>query len=215
MIETPRAFSPPDDLEELLLLLGGEGGGGLVEDDDLRVLFERLGDFNDLPHAHGQALHPGAGGDVQAEQVDVDLRALLHLFVVDRQPPAGEAVHKEVLRHRQVGEEAELLADEGDARAGRVVWGGGRVDFPAEAHRPGVEPVDPAQDRHQRGFSRAVLPHEPQHFPGAEIQVHAVEDFRAVKALMDIVQLQQRLTAHRPTTSYIGFRGAHQAAAAA
>ena len=46
-------------------------------------------------------------------------------------------------------------------------------------------------DFHQRGLARAVLAHQGEHFPGADVQRHVVQGGHGAKALVDVPEGDQ------------------------
>ena len=138
MIETPRAFSPPMTSKSSSFSLGERE---VVGSSKMMIFasFRAPWRFQRSAARPWAGSPPGAGGDVQAEQVDVDLRALLHLFVVDRQPLRGKRSTKRFSATVRLEKRLNSWRMKAMPR-GRVVWGGGRVDFPARRIVPESNP---------------------------------------------------------------------------
>ena len=109
-----------------------EGRRRLVEDEDARLLGQRLADLHELLLADAQLLDGAPGVDVEADHLQRGLRLLAHEVPADEPGPHRLAAEGEVLLHGQLGDEGQLLRDEGDA----VVLG---VPEALEAHRCAVE----------------------------------------------------------------------------
>ena len=56
----------------------------------------------------------------------------------------------------------------------------------------GIRPVKTGDDLHQRGFARAVFPHERVHSPRPDLQRHVVECDNAGKGLSHAMHFDQR-----------------------
>src|SRR6185312_13542722 len=87
----------------------------------------------------------------------------------------GQLAHEEVLRHRQVGQQAELLVD--DADAGGAHLGGARVAdlLAVDQIGPLVAPDGAGEDLDQRALARPVLTGEAHDLAGAELERDAAE----------------------------------------
>src|SRR5262249_3539161 len=99
--------------------------------------------------------------------------------------PPGLVSEHDVLRDRQLRDEAELLIDRRDAERLRVAR---RVDgdgAPVDLDRARVAPVGAAEDLHQRRLAGAVFTEQDVHFARVEIEADAVERDDARKRLPD------------------------------
>jgi len=75
--------------------------------------------------------------------------------------------------------------------------GAGKVAFlPVEADDAAVGTMDAAQNADQRGFARAVLPHDGVDFAKRHIEVDAVERNRCAEPFADALSADGR-TGHR------------------
>ncbi len=100
--------------------------------------------------------------------------------------------HKQVLRDVQVVKDIQLLINNGDARA---LGGQGACDrqgLPLKIDLPLVHGIHPGEDFHQRGFSRAVLPHQGQDLAGIHREIHLIQGLHPRKGLADAAHLQKR-----------------------
>ena len=130
--------------------LGVESVGGLVEDQDVGVADQRAGQFQPLPHAHGEPadLAPGVGG--QPDQVQHHVGPG---FVV----APGPGHHAQMGAGSPGRVEAGRLQDRPD-RAGRV--GQVPVELPADGGAPGIRGDQPEQHPQGGRLARAVGPEE-------------------------------------------------------
>ncbi len=125
-----------DDDEQMLDLLGGQGGGGLIHHDNPRVDGQRLGNLHRLLLGHRQLATARCRIDRQAEL----LKELLSLLLFPGRPnetaASSLASQEDVLTHREVGDEVELLVDDRDPR---LLSGAGAAkgDFPSLQHESG------------------------------------------------------------------------------
>ena len=87
---------------------------------------ERLGDLDELPFARRQPLDQRVRGELEID-LRQELRARACIAARSTRasgpPPARESVDEDVFGDREVGEEVELLVDEGDAGAARLAPG--------------------------------------------------------------------------------------------
>ncbi len=126
-------LEPRHHVEEPRGLARGERGRRLVEDDEVGGAVQRLGDLDELALAGGELADDGVGGVVEVEALEQRAGGLGDRLAVDQAEAAREAVDEDVLGDREVGEEVELLVDEGDAAAGGVGRGRRRVGLAAPA----------------------------------------------------------------------------------
>ncbi len=186
-----------DHPEQDLDLCGAEGRGRLVHDQDAGVLRQRLGDLDDLLLADAQVADLGARVDVVLQPAQQLRRPAVLAAMVDAAQPAGQlAGHEDVLRHRQVGAEVQLLEHDADAVPHRVLRA-------VQHHRPAIDQdaalgrlLDSGDDLHQRRLAGAVL--ADQHVDRAAMhgEVHALQRHRAGIDLGHPLDLQGRGLGH-------------------
>ncbi len=117
--------------------------------------------FDQLPFGDGHLFH--ALGDIE---VETEPRQPIGSLATQAAPVDEAALacrhlpHEEVLCHRQPGNEARVLGDDGDA--GLLAAGRGHVldDLSADGDRARIGWVQTGEDVHQRGLARAVLAHQ-------------------------------------------------------
>ena len=106
------------------------------------------------------------------------------------QAPARVAAGKNVLGHRQIGAEVDLLVDGADAQALRVQRGRGADGLAIQAHIALVGGVHAGQHFDEGGLARAVLAHEGVHFTGKQAQIDAREGPHGTELLGHAGKLQ-------------------------
>ena len=156
----PFRLQVPHQAKELHHLLLVQGGGGLIQNEHLTLHIYRPGNGHHLLHGDGAGaqLLIGAGRDTQGLQNFS--RAAVHGLPVGHGPLGSADVH--ILRHRQVGAQGDLLIDSADTRVLGVL---GRADDGSAVDSRDVD-LSPVLGVHagehldQRGFPRAVLPHQ-------------------------------------------------------
>ena len=171
--------------EQLVDLVRDEDGRGLVEDDDLCAAVEDLEDLDALARADPEVLNQAVGLDAEAVGVGdaLDLRAR-------HGPDAVPLLRAEddVLEHRQVVGEHEVLEDHADADLDRVR---GRVQGDLRAvdlDGAGVRRLDAVQDLHQRGLAGAVLSDDRVDGASTDVDVDVVVGDHAGEPLADAAQ---------------------------
>src|SRR5438105_12465037 len=127
-------------------------------------------------------------------------RALSPLAPADP-PPAPGALQTEgnVLGHRQIGKEGQLLIDGGDAQLVGTAWIVllDRLPGDLEASRVGL--VSPGDDLDEGRLAGAVLAYERVHFTGLQLERNALQGLNAGKRLADLCEFEE--SAHRPSSS--------------
>ena len=191
---------PVDDLEEAIGLARRQRGGGLVEDEDAGVHGERLGDLDELPLAGREALHLHVGRDVQVHHGQELLGAPADLAPAQQRHLAHgrEVADEEVLGDGEVGEEVQLLVDEGDAGAVGIARVARRVDLAVQQHLARVERHDAAQDVHERGLAGAVLADQADDAAALDVEGDALQDRHAEEGLADVLEAQDGVCHLRP-----------------
>jgi len=104
-----------EKLEETSGVRLGERRGGLVENEDLGVLGQGLGDLDHLLLPDAQLLDGTRLVDLEAHEVERPPGLGPHRIPPHEARARGQAAENEVLGHRELGHEGELLGDEGDA----------------------------------------------------------------------------------------------------
>jgi hypothetical protein len=199
-----RAHQPEEPLDPQ----PGKERGRLVE-HQYRLLVLALAQLLDRAHDRQQrALHlrecaHRRGGIDAVQAVTLQDRGGMPALLApaDRAPAAGpEAGDHEVLAHRQLGHEPEILVDEGQAEAperpGRQRQIDGRA---AQRELTGIGLVEAREHLQQRGLPRAVLPQQTVHLGGEQLQVDVGERLHAAEALAEPGELEQRPPAQPPS----------------
>ena len=174
------------DPEQHLCLGLGQCRGRLVEDEDAAIERQRLGNLDELlardrerPDQHGRV--------DRAERRQRRAGALVQRLVVHEPFPARvDLGHEDVLRHRHVRAERDLLVDEADPeflRAGR------RGDLHRLAVQDDLATVgaqDAVDDVHQRRFPGAVLAGDGVHLAAAQLEVDAAQRLDRAERFADV-----------------------------
>ena len=191
---TPSAASWRTMRKRRVAFGGREGGGGLVHDEDAGVEREGLGDLDELLLAHAQAGDAGVGVEVDAEAGEEARGRRRTMARRSRKRPARQrlAAEEDVGGDAELGDEVELLVDDGDAGPLGVADAGEADGRAVDQDLAGVGGLDAGEDLHQRRLAGAVLAHERVNLAGAEVEVDAVERGHAGEALADAVGAQER-----------------------
>ncbi|MNN22036.1 hypothetical protein D3C81_1353790 [compost metagenome] len=175
--------------EELVLLVLGERGGGLVEDQHGKLMLERLADFHHLLLAAGQVLHQRVRIDIETKAVQRLAGLALHLAASETTAMGLLGAEEQVVRHRHLRHQGELLEYRADAQAARMLHRL-QVDFATVEHQRAVALVRPGDDRDQRRLARAVLAEQHVDFAGQHLEVDIVERDDTGITLADAAALQ-------------------------
>ena len=128
-----------DDAEELADLPLGQGRGRLVHDHGPRLTHQRPRDGHDLLLRRREPLYGRGGVEADAKGFEPLARLPPHGLPVEAAPagPWPLAADEQVLCHRELGEQVELLRDHGYARRLRVARRGERNGLAAHLeHSP-------------------------------------------------------------------------------
>jgi hypothetical protein len=189
-VEDRRAAraQPADEGQQALGLGRGQRARRLVEDQRARAGADRGRDLHELLLRGAQRRERRGDVERRADLGQPAARELVHGAPVDEQsqwPAARPGAKPQVLGHREVGAEGELLVHHGHA-------GGARVGRRAQAQGPAVEReralvgrVDAGQDAPERRLAGPVLADERVALAALDRQAHRVERARAAEALAD------------------------------
>lgn len=103
--------------------------------------------------------------------------------------------HLEVLEHRELLDEVEVLEDEADsagANLGKLIVGERRDVLSAEDVVPAGGLIEAAEDVHERGFARARRPHDGGKFALDEIHVNVAQGVHfdvGTRLLVDLAEI--------------------------
>ena len=168
-----------------------ESRGRLVHDEDSGVDRQRLGDFDNLLVGDRKVRGQRIGRDRRAEPPQEAAGLIVHGPPVEDAETGGFDAEKDVLRHRAMRQQAQLLVDDADACAP----GGDRVrkrDLSSiEPDGPAVGPVNAAEDLDQRRFPRAVLAAEGVNLAARAAEADGVERLHAWKRLTDVEHFER------------------------
>ncbi|CCE05180.1 hypothetical protein BRAS3843_1310047 [Bradyrhizobium sp. STM 3843] len=190
------------DLEQRVAFRGGQGRGRLVHDQNAGIERQRLGDLDELLLADAQAGNPGFGRNGHAKPRKQAFRRTNQAAPVDQHTTDQRLAAKEdILRHAQLGDEIELLVDNGHAG----VFG---ITHVAERHRAARDPdvavvarVHAGEDLHQGALSGSVLAHQRVHFAVAQIEIDAMKGLDTREGFGDLLCAQHVVAARPPGAS--------------
>ena len=158
-----------------------------------------LGDLDHLLLSDGQASQARVAGNVQAEAVEIGPRGGVDFFAVDEAgAPARFAAEEDIGGDVEIVENVELLMDEGDAEAHRIVDVLDLDGFVGKDDFSGVGLVDAAEDFHQGRLASAVFAAQADDFGLADIEIDIIERDDARESFGDSAHRQEGRISHRP-----------------
>ncbi|GAA3232320.1 hypothetical protein GCM10020216_051580 [Nonomuraea helvata] len=163
-----------------------EPGGRLVEDDEPGAERQRAGDLHELALLDGQVTGQRLRVDVHLVRLQQFARPGPQRPPVDRGALGRLAVEEEVLRDRERRDDRGLLVDAGDALPPRVTVGEGGCRLSREQHLALIGRLEPGEDRHQGGLTRAVPADERVGLTLGDRDPRAVERYGRAEALDDV-----------------------------
>ena len=117
----------------------------------------------------------------------------LSAFSSSRSPAARLPADEDVLGHRQVPHQVQLLVDDADPKVLGRPRGRDLLFLATNSDHARIATIDPGQDLHQRRLSSAVLPDQAVDLARAQIELRILERKDTRKALGDIDHLDQEL----------------------
>ena len=130
--------------------------------------------------------------DMKAEPGEQHAGSPAHLAFLNHAKPRRLAAEIQILRHRKIRQQVDLLIDGGDARIDRSL-GRPRRDLDAvEANDARVAREHAGDHLDQGGFAGAVLAEQRMDFAGPEREVDTLQRAQRAKTLGDPANLQQR-----------------------
>ena len=163
----------------------GEHGGRLVEDEDAHVARQRLGDFDHLLVGDAEVAGARARVDVVAERLQQFAGFLVQCFPVNERTPLTEVFQENVLGHRQVWRQRQLLVHDADAAFLTLLRRGEVFLFTENLHASGILDVDAGKNLHQCRFAGAVFANNRVNRPRIRGEVDAPKCLDTAKALLD------------------------------
>src|SRR5205807_1745417 len=116
-------------------------------------------------------------------------RPLVHRPPIDHReaepPPEGQVTEHHVLRHRERGDQAQLLRDQCEPGAERLARVAESASDTIHEDASGVGLVDAGEDLDQRGFAGAVLADDRVDFARCELERDLVESLSGEEALAE------------------------------
>ena len=178
-------------LEQDIDLVPVETRGRLVENEHARRQIDGARNRSHVLDRHRILAEWRGHVDVEAELRQQRLGAPAHLALQHHPEARRLPAEKQVLRHREIGQQVHLLIDGRDTNIERGL-GRARGDIDA------AEPNDPRIARKyagdhldQGGFSGAVLAKQCVNLAGAEREIDTLQRLQRAKALADPTELQK------------------------
>ena len=85
----------------------------------------------------------------------------MHPFAIENTGESGRFLaEKQVFRHRHIGNRIQLLVDNGDAIFAGIPGRANINLLPVDKNNAAIALLVTGEDLHQRGFARAVFPHQ-------------------------------------------------------
>ena len=156
---------------------------GLIEDEDLRLGQQRAGDLEQLLVGKGQRTCTVPHRNVQTQLSQDGTGQLTHAAKIEQPTPTGQFGREEILRHRQVGEETQLLRDDGNSVRCRFSGVGVVRVLSTDLDGSRVPPDDARQDLDHRRLPSAVLPDECMDLAGVEADAAIAQRMHATVGL--------------------------------
>ncbi len=156
---------------------------------------EGAGDLDKLALGDGEGRHDGFRTEGGAEALKDAPAAFLHGAAVDHAALGRLPAEIDVLRHAQVGQQAEFLIDDRDAVLAGDMRVGDVHDLAVDQDLPaGIGMVGPRQHLHQRALAGAVLAHQGLDLSAPGLELNVAESLRTGKSLGNAAHLQGRRT---------------------
>ncbi len=184
---------PAHEREHLLGLCDPERRGRLVEDHELGVPLDGLRDRDGLPLAARQRCDrpQDRRNRRDGERLQRRGRALCHLGLVQDLPAVQLAAEVHVLDDVEVVAESEILVDDLDPEARRVLRPVDADRLALEEDLAAVGGVRAGDGLHERGLARAVVADERHHLAAPDLEVDVGERLHRPEGLRDVTKLEK------------------------
>jgi hypothetical protein len=173
-------------------LLAVQRGGRLVHHDQLRLARERAQDLDLLLFGGAQPAGGHAPGELESRGARQVAVAPAQRAAAHEARGARLGAQEHVLGHRELGHDAALLGDGGDAALQRLARRAQRHRFAAEEQRARVGLEHAGDDLAQRRLPRAVLADQRVDRAARDPQRDAVERADDSEVLGDVRELDMR-----------------------
>ena len=138
-----------------------QGGGRLIKHQYFCVFTDGAGDLDHLLTSDAQRTERRLRVDVRVNPVQLLPGLPEHPFAIENTGERGRFLaEKQIFRHRHIGNRIQLLMDDGDAIFARISWRANINLLPVDIDRAAIALLVSGEDLHQRGFTRAVFPHQ-------------------------------------------------------
>ena len=196
--ESPSPGHASQRREQLLGLAVRQNGRRLVEDQDAGVAIERFQDLDPLPLADREVADACIRVDVEAELAAEGGKATRAGGTVAHQAPERLRADHDVLEHREVVGEGEVLVHHADAGVDRRRRLARRQLAAERQHAPRIGRVVAEEDVHQRRLAGTVLAKQGQQLALAQHERDPVIGFEVAEPLAYALDLEDRRETWRP-----------------
>ena len=195
--------NPADQVAEHVDFLVVEAAGGLVEQQDLRLGSQRARQFDALLGAERQAGNHGVGDVVEVEIADDLVDALVELGLAAADPGqsqrvaddvavgAGMGADPDVVEHRKVGKQRDVLEGAADADFGDPVRRARQDALAFHQNVARARLIEPAEAIEQRRLAGAVRPDQAEDLALVHVERHAVQRDDAAEHDADVANREQ------------------------
>ena len=157
--------------EQMFHFILCQGTGRFIQNQDFGIVGNRLADFHHLPFGNGETADDLLRININLQLFKDCFRFLIHLFAVHYPQLIGrEAAQPHVFHYIPAQHLIQLLMHHGNAVVQRITRTGEGYRMPVHRDRATVTGINAKEALHQRGFSRAVFPHEGMHRTGSQLQ---------------------------------------------
>ena len=151
--------------------------GRFVEDHIARLAQQSLADLDSLLNRHRQPPHHGGRIDVHAKRPQDFTRLADHVRPVDASPFGWLTSKEDILGHRQFGQQADFLMDQGNAVVNGLCRRLRRIGCTVQPHLTGRTIDDPRDDVVEGGFPGAVFADQGHDLPGQNREFDSFQNF--------------------------------------
>ena len=193
-----------DQVAQHVDLLVVEAAGGLVQQQYLRFGGERARQFDALLGAERQAGNRGMGDVFEVEIAEDFVNAVVDRGLAAANPGqfqrvaddvaigAGMGADPDVVEHRKIGEQSDVLEGAADADFGDPVRRPRQDALALHQDVAGARLVEPAQAVEERGLAGAVRPDQAEDLALFHVERYAVQRNDAAEHDADVANREQR-----------------------
>ena len=171
----------PEAFEQITGFLGREHCRRLIQNKDLRTAVKNLQNLHLLLQSNSQASGRRVKRHLHAKPFLQIQNVFSRLFIIQGNTPRGLHAQDDVFQYAQLIDQHKMLVHHSDFQADGIPAGAEAHMLAPDLDLPAGRGLQPIENIHQRGFSRAILPHQTHHGPLADSHGNiVVGDYRAV-----------------------------------